>query len=47
MDKEKLRALYSPNIRGIVEAVNVEDIKKEDIVSILKDGDQYVLIYYK
>lgn len=42
-----LMTLYNPTIRGLVNAVNVESIAKEDIVTILESNGQYVLLYYK
>lgn len=35
------------SIRAIVDRVNELEIKKEDIVSLLKEGNQYFLVYYK
>lgn len=35
-----------PTIRGIVQAANDLEIKKEQIVSLVKQGEQYVLVYY-
>lgn len=34
------------SIRQIVQQVNDLGIKKEQIVTILKDLDQYILVYY-
>lgn len=33
-------------IRGIVQAANDLEIKREQIVSLVKQGEQYVLVYY-
>ena len=42
-----MTVLTGVTIRGIVKAVNEEEIKKEDIVSLLKENGQFVLIYIK
>lgn len=44
---KKLNVIVTGTIRGIVRQANEENIKKEDIVTILKDRDQFILIYYK
>lgn len=35
------------SIRDVVSRVNEEGIKREDIVSLMKDNGQYILVYYK
>lgn len=45
--KTHMTVMVDTTIRGIVRAVNEEEIKKEDIVSLLKENGQYVLIYFK
>lgn len=42
-----MTVLTGVTIRGIVRAANEEGIKKEDIVSLLKENGQFVLIYFK
>jgi hypothetical protein len=42
-----MEAIYEPTIRRIVQVANEQEIKKEQIVSLLKQGEQYVLVYYK
>lgn len=44
---ESLAVHISPTIRGIVNVVNKEGIKREDIITILKEGEQFVLLYFK
>lgn len=39
-------ATEAKNIRALVKYVNEYKIKKEDIVSLVKNGEQYILIYY-
>lgn len=41
-----MHALTADNLRGIVKKANSLGIKREDIVSLLKERGQYVLIYY-
>lgn len=42
-----MTALTDTTIRGIVRSANEEGIKREDIVSLLKENDQFVLIYFR
>ena len=42
-----MTALTNTTIRGIVRSANEEGIKREDIVSLLKENGQVVLIYFK
>lgn len=46
VEEKVMMALTSVTVRGIVNAVNDRGIKKEDIVSLLKEKEQFVLIYY-
>jgi hypothetical protein len=42
-----MTALTATTIRGIVNSANEIGIKKEDIVSLLKENGQFVLVYFK
>ena len=42
-----MTAIAANKIREITRAVNEEGIKREDIVSLLKENGQFVLVYYK
>lgn len=42
-----MAALTNTTIRGIVRSANEEGIKREDIVSLLKENGQFVLIYFR
>ena len=42
-----MTAMTNDTIRGIVKAANEERIKREDIVSLLKENGQFVLVYFK
>lgn len=42
-----MTALTNATIRGIVRSANEEGIKREDIVSLLKENGQFVLIYFR
>lgn len=42
-----MTAIAANTIREIVKIANEEEIKKEDIVSLLKENSQFVLVYYK
>lgn len=41
-----MTALPSPTLRGLIESVNKLSIAKSDIVSILKEHEQFILLYY-
>ena len=42
-----MSALIATTIRGIVNSANEAGIKRENIVSILKENGQFVLVYFK
>lgn len=42
-----MTAMTANTIREIVKTSNEEGIKREDIVSLLKENGQFVLVYYK
>ena len=42
-----MTAIAANTIREITRTANEEGIKREDIVSLLKENGQFVLIYYK
>lgn len=42
-----MTALTDTTIRSIVRSANEEGIKREDIVSLLKENGQFVLIYFR
>ena len=42
-----MTALTNTTIRGIVRSANEERIKREDVVSLLKENGQFVLVYFK
>ena len=42
-----MTALTSTTIRGIVNSANEIGIKREDIVSLLKENGQFILVYFK
>ena len=42
-----MTAIAANTIREITKTANEEGIKREDIVSLLKENGQFVLIYYK
>lgn len=44
---KSMTAITNTTIRGIVNVANKEGIKKEDIVTLLKENGQFVLIYFK
>lgn len=42
-----ITAIADDTIRGIIKAANEEEIKREDIVSLLKENGQFVLVYFR
>lgn len=42
-----MTAFTATTIRGIVNSANEVGIKREDIVSLLKENGQFVLVYFK
>lgn len=42
-----MTAMTNDTIRGIVKAANEEGIKREDIVSLLKENGQFILVYFR
>ena len=44
---QSMTALVSTTIRGIVNSANEAGIKRENIVSLLKENGQFVLVYFK
>lgn len=42
-----MTAMTNDTIRGIIKAANEEGIKREDIVSLLKENGQFVLVYFR
>lgn len=41
-----MKALTSQTIRELVKAANEIGIRRDDIVSLVKEGGQFILIYY-
>ena len=42
-----MTALTDTTLRGIVRSANEKGIKRENIVSLLKENGQFVLIYFR
>ena len=47
IDDSKMKILVVTNITEVVKYVNEEGVKKENIISLLKDNGQWMLVYYK
>ena len=47
INSQLMTALTDTTIRGIVRAANEEGVKRENIVSLLKENGQFVLIYFR
>lgn len=46
-EKKIMLAIAAKNMRDLVSKANKEGIQREDIVSILPEGDQFVLTFYR
>lgn len=44
--KEYMTVITADTIREVVKAVNSRGIKQEKIVTLLKEGSQFMLVYY-
>ena len=42
-----MTSIVSDIIRGIIRIVNEEGIRKENIVSLLKENGQFILVYFE
>lgn len=45
--KKKMSAMFSNTIRHIIDSSNELGLQSEDIVSVTKEGGQYIMIYFK
>lgn len=45
--RQKLTALSTMSLRDLVDKINERGILKENIVSIMKENDAFILFYYK
>lgn len=43
----KIKIVVGANYSSIVEFMNVQNINKSNVISIVKEGDQIILIYEK
>lgn len=49
MEEEKVKVvdtLYGDTVRSIVRQINERKIKKEDVVTLIKEAGMFILIYY-
>ena len=49
MEEEKVKVmntLYGDTVRSIVRQANERKIKKEDVVTLIKEAGMFILIYY-
>lgn len=44
---QKLTALSSMTLRGLIQKANEEAIARKDIVSVLKENESFILLYCK
>lgn len=44
---QTMTALTDNTIRGIIKSANEVGVRREDIVSLLKENGQFVLVYFK
>lgn len=41
-----MTAITAPTIRAIVNSANELSIKREDIITLTKESNEYILVYY-
>lgn len=47
MEKSKeMKALTAMTMRELIRIVNEEEIQREDLVSIIKEGEYFIAVYY-
>lgn len=46
-DRHSIAVLISPTIRGLVRDANELELTKENIISLMREGGQFILIYFK
>lgn len=46
-ETKKMRVLYANTIRELIGVANESEIKKNDIVSLIKESGIFILVYYK
>ena len=44
---KQFKALHATNIRVLLAQANELDITKEDVVSLLREGELFILVYFK
>ena len=47
MVTKQFKALHAPNIRVLLAQANELGITKEDIVSLVREGELFILVYFK
>lgn len=45
-NEQKLTALSSMTLRGLVQKVNEKGITHKDVVSVMKESENFILLYY-
>lgn len=46
MGEKKIKVLAAERLRALVALADEADVRKEDIVSVMKDGGQFMMVYY-
>ena len=44
---KQFKALHAPNVRVLLAQANELDITKEDVVSVLREGELFIVVYFK
>lgn len=47
MQEENIKVCFAKTIRSLIEAANEQGLTKDQIISIIKDDQQWFLIYVK
>lgn len=45
--KKILNCASSNNLRKMIEFINSENLSKEDVLTFFKEGNEYMIMYYK
>lgn len=46
MDNKTMMAISASSLRVLIKAANDEGIQREDIVTLTKENNEFVLVYY-
>lgn len=47
MEEDYMTVIIAPTVRGLIKEANEKGVKKENIVSLLKENGQFMLVYFE